>query len=148
MDFSNMAHYFIDFMVAEGARLCGATKIIGVDVNPEKFEVGKKFGVTDFVHAGKSENKPVSQVIIEMTDGGADYCFECVGMASLMHEAYASSRKGWGKIIVLGLDKPGARLSLNCSEVLHDGKTLQGNLFGGLKPKSHVSILLKRYMDK
>lgn len=56
--------------------------------------------------------------------------------------------QGWGKTIVLGLDKPGSRLSLSCSEVLHDGKTLQGNLFGGLKPKSHVSILLKRYMDK
>jgi Zn-dependent alcohol dehydrogenase len=56
--------------------------------------------------------------------------------------------QGWGKVIVLGLDKPEARLSLNCSEVLHDGKTLQGNLFGGLKPKSHVSVLLKRYMDK
>ncbi|XP_045811416.1 alcohol dehydrogenase-like 7 [Trifolium pratense] len=138
----------IGLAVAEGARLCGATKIIGVDVNPEKFVVGKKFGVTDFVHARESENKPVSQVIIEMTDGGADYCFECVGMASLMHEAYASCRKGWGKIIVLGLDKPEARLSLSCSKVLHDGKTLQGNLFGGLKPKSHVSVLLKRYMDK
>ena len=56
--------------------------------------------------------------------------------------------QGWGKTVVLGLDKPGSRLSLSCSEVLHGGKTLQGNLFGGLKPKSHVSILLKRYMDK
>ncbi|CAL5203385.1 unnamed protein product [Lathyrus oleraceus] len=138
----------IGLAVAEGARLCGATKVIGVDVNPEKFEVGKKFGVTDFVHTGECMNKPVSQIIIEMTDGGADYCFECVGMASLVHEAYASCRKGWGKTIVLGLDKPGSKLSLSSSEVLHDGKTLQGNLFGGLKPKSHVPILLKRYKDK
>ncbi|CAI8584425.1 unnamed protein product [Vicia faba] len=138
----------IGLAVAEGARLCGATKIIGVDVNPEKFEVGKKFGVTHFVHAGERMNKSVSQVIIEMTDGGADYCFECVGMASLVHEAYASCRKGWGKTIVLGFDKPGSKLSLSSSEVLHDGKTLKGNLFGGLKPKSHVSILLKQYMDK
>ncbi|KAL5076305.1 hypothetical protein RYX36_015289 [Vicia faba] len=138
----------IGLAVAEGARLCGATKIIGVDVNPEKFEVGKKFGVTHFVHAGERMNKSVSQVIIEMTDGGADYCFECVGMASLVHEAYASCRKGWGKTIVLGFDKPGSKLSLSSSEVLHDGKTLKGNLFGGLKPKSHVSVLLKQYMDK
>ncbi|XP_058755737.1 alcohol dehydrogenase-like 7 isoform X2 [Vicia villosa] len=138
----------IGLAVAEGARLCGATKIIGVDVNLEKFEAGKKFGLTDFIHAGECTNKSVSQVIIEMTDGGADYCFECVGMASLVHEAYASCRKGWGKTIVLGLDKPGSKLSLSSSEVLHDGKTLKGNLFGGLKPKSHVSVLLKRYMDK
>ncbi|XP_057431840.1 alcohol dehydrogenase-like 7 [Lotus japonicus] len=138
----------IGLAVAEGARLCGATRIIGVDVSPDKFETGKKFGVTDFVNAGESGNKPVSQVIIEMTGGGADYCFECVGMASSVHEAFASCRKGWGKTIVLGKDKPGARLSLSSSEVLHDGKSLRGNLFGGLKPKSHVSILLKRYMDK
>ncbi|CAK8566837.1 unnamed protein product [Lathyrus sativus] len=138
----------VGLAVAEGARLCGATRIIGVDVIPEKFEIGKKFGLTDFVHGEESGNKPVSQVIIEMTDGGADYCFECVGMTSLVHEAYASCRKGWGKTIVLGVDKPEARLSFSSSEVLHDGKSLMGSLYGGLKPKSHVPILLKRYMDK
>ncbi|XP_035538575.1 alcohol dehydrogenase-like 7 [Juglans regia] len=79
--------------VAEGARLCGATKIIGVDLNPDKFEVGKKFGVTEFVNAGDCGNKTVSQVIKEITGGGADYCFECVGLASLVQEAYASCRK-------------------------------------------------------
>ncbi|MED6168341.1 hypothetical protein PIB30_010671 [Stylosanthes scabra] len=136
----------IGLAVAEGARLCGATKIIGVDVNPEKFEIGKKFGVTDFIQAGG--DKSVSQVIKEMTGGGADYCFECVGMASLVHEAYASCRKGWGKTVVLGVDKPGANLSLSSSEVLCDGKSLIGALFGGLKPKSHVPILLKRYINK
>ncbi|KHN26031.1 Alcohol dehydrogenase-like 7 [Glycine soja] len=138
----------IGLAVAEGARLCGATRIIGVDVNPEKYETGKKFGLTDFVHAGESENKSVSQVIIEMTGGGADYCFECVGMATLVQEAYASCRKGWGKAIVLGVEKPGSMLSLSCNEVLHSGKSLVGCLFGGLKPKSDVPILLKRYMDK
>ncbi|XP_027932052.1 alcohol dehydrogenase-like 7 [Vigna unguiculata] len=138
----------IGLAVAEGARLCGATRIIGVDVYPEKFEIGKKFGVTDFVHARECEDKPVSQVIIEMTGGGADYCFECVGMASVVHEAYASCRKGWGKTIVLGVDKPGARINISSHEVLHDGKCLMGSLFGGLKPKSHVPILLKRYVDK
>ncbi|XP_061354564.1 alcohol dehydrogenase-like 7 [Gastrolobium bilobum] len=138
----------VGLAVAEGARLCGATRIIGVDVNPEKFGIGKKFGLTDFVHAGECGNKPVSQVILEMTGGGADYCFECVGMASLVHEAFAACRKGWGKTVVLGVDKPGSRLSLSSSEVLHDGKSLMGSLFGGLKPKSHVPILLKRYMDK
>ncbi|KAL2316942.1 hypothetical protein Fmac_030818 [Flemingia macrophylla] len=138
----------IGLAVAEGARLCGAARIIGVDVNPEKYEIGKKFGLTEFVHAGESENKSVSQVITEMTGGGADYCFECVGMASLVQEAYASCRKGWGKTIVLGVEKPGSKLSLSCNEVLHSGKSLVGSLFGGLKPKSHVPILLKRYMDK
>ncbi|OIW20421.1 hypothetical protein TanjilG_11120 [Lupinus angustifolius] len=139
---------YVGLAVVEGARLCGATRIIGVDVNPEKNEIGKKFGLTDFVNPRECGKKPVSQVIIEITGGGADYCFECVGIESLVHEAYASCRKGWGKTIVLGLCKVGARLSLSSSEVLHDGKTLMGALFGGLKPKSHVPILLKRYMDK
>ncbi|XP_038715465.1 alcohol dehydrogenase-like 7 [Tripterygium wilfordii] len=138
----------IGLAAAEGARLCGAARIIGVDVNPEKFEVGKKFGVTDFVNPKSSGDKAVSQVIKEMTGGGADYCFECVGLASLVEEAYASSRKGWGKTIVLGLDKPGSQICLNSNGVLQDGKIITGSLYGGLKPKRDVPILAQRYMDK
>ncbi|KAK9216914.1 hypothetical protein WN944_008926 [Citrus x changshan-huyou] len=152
----------IGLAVAEGARLCGATRIIGVDVISEKFEIGKRFGVTEFVNSKNCGDKSVSQVllsiydlplltisiIIDMTDGGADYCFECVGLASLVQEAYACCRKGWGKTIVLGVDKPGSQLSLSSFEVLHSGKILMGSLFGGLKAKSDIPILLKRYMDK
>lgn len=138
----------IGLAVAEGARLCGASKIIAVDINPEKFETGKKFGVTDFINPGSCGDKTVSQVINEMTDGGADYCFECVGMVSLMKEAYASCRKGWGKTVVIGLAKPGSELRLDSMDVLCSGKTLTGTLFGGLKPKRDIPVLVKRYMDK
>ncbi|XP_044512326.1 alcohol dehydrogenase-like 7 [Mangifera indica] len=138
----------IGLAVAEGARLCGATRIIGVDVIPEKFEIGKKFGVTEFVNAKSCGDKSVSQVINEMTDGGADYCFECVGSSSLVQEAYACCRKGWGKTVVLGVDKPGAQVSLSSLDVLESGKILKGSLFGGLKAKTDIPILLKRYMDK
>ncbi|KAJ7957944.1 putative Alcohol dehydrogenase [Quillaja saponaria] len=138
----------IGLAVAEGARLCGATRIIGVDVNPSKYEIGKKFGITEFVNAEECKNKSVSQVINEITGGGADYCFECVGMASLVEEAYASCRKGWGKTILLGVDKPGSKVSLASFDILHYGKTLRGSLFGGLKPKSDIPVLIKRYMDK
>ncbi|XP_048226795.1 alcohol dehydrogenase-like 7 isoform X2 [Ricinus communis] len=138
----------IGLAVAEGARLCGATRIIGVDTNPNKFEIGKKFGVTEFVSAGDLGNKSASQVINEMTGGGADYCFECVGLASLVREAYSCCRKGWGKTIVLGVDKPGAQLSLSSFDVLHSGKILTGSLFGGLKAKSDIPVLLKRYTAK
>ncbi|GAB4832985.1 hypothetical protein Ancab_007006 [Ancistrocladus abbreviatus] len=138
----------IGLAVAEGARLCGATRIIGVDVNFEKFEIGKRFGVTDFVNPSSCGTKSVSQVISEMTDGGADYCFECVGRASLVQEAFACSRKAWGKTVVLGVDKPGSELTFSSSEVLHSGKTLTGSLFGGLKAKSDIPILVKRYLDK
>ncbi|KAH7523439.1 hypothetical protein FEM48_Zijuj06G0011000 [Ziziphus jujuba var. spinosa] len=197
----------IGLAVAEGARLCGAARIIGVDINPNKFEfgkffltgarsylfrpqriflsylnvpfcvisqfiiasftTGKKFGVTDFVNAANCGSKSVSQpsgeatpsplvtgtsrdqrVINEMSGGGADYCFECVGLASLVHEAYACCRKGWGKTIVVGVDKPGSKLSLSSFEVLHSGKKLMGSLFGGLKAKTDIPILLARYMNK
>ncbi|XP_022144320.1 alcohol dehydrogenase-like 7 [Momordica charantia] len=138
----------IGLAVAEGARICGAAKIIGVDVNPDKFETANKFGVTDFVHAGNLGNKSSSQVIIEMTDGGADYCFECVGMPSLVHEAYAACRQGWGKTIVLGVAKPGSLLSFSFLDVIHFGKILVGSLFGGLKPKSDIPTLVQLYKDE
>ncbi|XP_020224150.1 alcohol dehydrogenase-like 7 [Cajanus cajan] len=128
------------FIGVDSASLGGLDSIGGLEEN-----CGKKFGVTDFVNAGECGNKPI---IIEKTGTGADYCFECVGMASLILEAYASCRMGWGKTIVLGVDRPGAKINLNSHDVLHDGKSLMGSLFGGLKPKSHVPILLKRYVDK
>uniref|UniRef100_A0A453IZ58 Alcohol dehydrogenase-like C-terminal domain-containing protein n=1 Tax=Aegilops tauschii subsp. strangulata TaxID=200361 RepID=A0A453IZ58_AEGTS len=82
----------VGLAVAEGARICGASKIIGVDLNPDKEELGKKFGVTHFINPKELGEKTVSQVIIEMTDGGADYCFECIGLAALMNDAFQSSR--------------------------------------------------------
>ncbi|KAL0557392.1 hypothetical protein IC582_005930 [Cucumis melo] len=141
----------IGLAVAEGARICGASRIIGIDINPERFETGnaaKKFGVTEFVNSRTLGDKSVSQAIIEMTDGGADYCFECVGRASLVEEAFTCSRQGWGKTIVLGVDQPGALLNFSSFDVLHRGKTVTGSLFGGAKPKSDVPTLVNWYTDK
>lgn len=139
----------IGLAVAEGARLCGATTIIGVDINPDKYETGKKFGVTHFVNPATVGPKSVSEVIKEMTDGGADYCFECVGLVSLVEEAYACCRKGWGKTVVLGVDKPTSMLNIASIDVLNGGgKTLTGSIFGGLKAKSDVSTLVKWYLNK
>nr|VDD06891.1 unnamed protein product [Brassica rapa] len=83
----------VGLAVAEGARVRGAAKIIGVDLNPDKFEiVGKRFGITDFVNPALSGEKKISQVIKEMTEGGVDYSFECIGITSLMEEAFNSTR--------------------------------------------------------
>ncbi|CAN0847737.1 Alcohol dehydrogenase-like 7 [Linum grandiflorum] len=138
----------IGLAVAEGARIRGAARIIGVDMKPEKFEIGKRFGITEFVNPSDCGDKSLSQVMNEMTSGGADYCFECVGLPSLMEEAYACCHKGWGKTIVLGVARPLSEIKLQCFEVLHSGKILTGSLFGGLKPKSDITILLKHYMNK
>ncbi|KAJ4701374.1 Alcohol dehydrogenase-like [Melia azedarach] len=137
----------VGLSVAVGARLCGASKIIGVDLNPEKFEIGTKFGITDFINPAACGDKPVSQVIKEMTDGGADYCFECIGIASVMKDAFSSSREGWGKTVILGVEMHGSPVSLNSLEIL-SGRSVYGSFFGGLKPKSDVPILAQKYLDK
>ncbi|PUZ42455.1 hypothetical protein GQ55_9G583800 [Panicum hallii var. hallii] len=137
----------VGLAVAEGARICGASKIIGVDINPDKHELGKKFGVTHFINPKELGEKPVSQVIVEMTDGGADYCFECIGLAALMNDAFLSSREGWGKTIILGVEMHGAPLSIPSRQILH-GKSVIGSMFGGVKPKQDIPILADKYLNK
>ncbi|XP_031379605.1 alcohol dehydrogenase-like 2 [Punica granatum] len=137
----------VGLAVAEGARLRGASKIIGVDLNPEKFEIGKKFGITDFINPSDCGDKLVSEVIKEMTNGGADYCFECIGVASVMADAFASSREGCGETVILGVETRGTPLSLNPFELL-GGKTVTGCLFGGLKPKIDIPVLARKYLEK
>ncbi|KAF3658637.1 Alcohol dehydrogenase-like 7 [Capsicum annuum] len=133
--------------VAEGARLRGASKIIGVDLNPQKFEFGKKFGLTDFVDPTTCGEKSTSQVIKEMSDGGADYCFECIGLTSLMQEAFASSRKETGKTIILGVEMHGTPLSINPLELVMTGKTIIGSMFGGVKAKVDIPIFATKYLN-
>ncbi|CAN6301989.1 unnamed protein product [Urochloa humidicola] len=137
----------VGLAVAEGARICGASKIIGVDINPDKHELGKEFGVTHFINPKELGEKPVSQAIIEMTDGGADYCFECIGLAALMNDAFQSSREGWGKTIILGVEMHGAPLSIPSLQILH-GKSVIGSLFGGVKPKQDIPILADKFLNK
>ncbi|OAY85698.1 Alcohol dehydrogenase-like 1 [Ananas comosus] len=137
----------VGLAVAEGSRLRGATRIIGVDLNPDKFEIGKKFGITDFVNTKEIGEKSISDVIKEMTEGGADYCFECIGLASLMSEAFRSSRLGWGKTIVLGVDMNGSSISIPAFEILR-GKSVIGSLFGGIKAKTDIPVLVKQYLNK
>uniref|UniRef100_A0A803LUR4 Alcohol dehydrogenase n=1 Tax=Chenopodium quinoa TaxID=63459 RepID=A0A803LUR4_CHEQI len=83
----------VGLAVAQAAKQQGASKIIGIDLNPEKEDIGKKFGVTEFINPKSCEDKKVSQVIKELTDGGADYCFECIGSATVMQDAFESSRE-------------------------------------------------------
>ncbi|KAI4389807.1 hypothetical protein MLD38_001990 [Melastoma candidum] len=137
----------VGLAVAEGARSRGASKIIGVDLNPDKFEMGKKFGITDFVNPKACGEKSVSEVIKEMTGGGADYCFECVGLTSVVSEAFNSSREGWGKTVILGVEQQTAPLTFNPYEILK-GRTVVGSFFGGLRPKTDIPGLLQKHADK
>ncbi|XP_058786346.1 alcohol dehydrogenase-like 2 [Vicia villosa] len=136
----------VGLAVAVAAKQRGASKIIGVDLNEDKFEIGKPFGITDFVNPSSCKDKPVSEVIKDMTNGGADYCFECIGLASLMTEAFNSSREGWGKTVIIGVEMHGSPLTLSPYDILK-GKTITGSLFGGLKPKSDIPLLAQKYLD-
>ncbi|CAI9116250.1 OLC1v1017347C2 [Oldenlandia corymbosa var. corymbosa] len=136
----------VGLAVAEGARICKASRIIGVDKNPAKFEIGKKFGVTDFINPTDCTEKSVSQVIQEMTNGGADYCFECIGLASLVADAFSSCRQGGGKTVVLGLVNDGSPISINPYEIL-TGKSIMGCFLGGIKPKLDIPNFAKMFLD-
>ncbi|KAF3586515.1 hypothetical protein F2Q69_00027337, partial [Brassica cretica] len=137
----------VGLAAAEGARLRGAAKIIGVDLNPDKFELGKKFGFTDFVNPTLCGEKKVSEVIKEMTGGGVDYSFECVGLPSILSEAFISTRTGSGKTVMLGMGKHAAPISLGSFDLL-SGRTICGSLFGGLKSKLDIPVLVDHYLKK
>ncbi|CAN1265790.1 Alcohol dehydrogenase-like 6 [Linum perenne] len=136
----------VGLSVAQGARLKGASRIIGVDTNPEKREKAKAFGVTDFINPNDSI-EPVQQVIKRITDGGADYSFECIGDTGMVTTALQSCCDGWGTTVTLGVPKSKPEVSAHYGLLL-TGRTLKGTLFGGWRPKSDLPSLVDMYMNK
>jgi S-(hydroxymethyl)glutathione dehydrogenase/alcohol dehydrogenase len=98
----------VGLAVAHGCALRGAKRIIGIDINADKFETAKKFGCNEFVNP-KDHNRPIQEVLIEMTDGGLDYTFECIGNVQTMRAALESCHKGWGTSVIIG-----TYFSMNC----------------------------------
>ncbi|XBH63382.1 hypothetical protein VPH35_117370 [Triticum aestivum] len=136
----------VGLSVAQGAKLRGASKIIGVDTNPDKQEKGKAFGVTDFINPAEL-NEPVQQVVKRLTDGGADYSFECVGDTGVVSTALQSCSDGWGLTVTLGVPKAKPEVSAHYGLLL-SGRTLKGSLFGGWRPKSDIPLLVEKYANK
>ncbi|GAB4842680.1 hypothetical protein Ancab_012656 [Ancistrocladus abbreviatus] len=136
----------VGLSVAQGAKLRGASKIIGVDLNSEKCEKAMAFGITDFVNPN-DHDEPVQQVIKQMTDGGVDYAFECIGDIGMITTALQSCCDGWGLTVTLGVPKLKSEISAHYALFL-SGKTLRGSLFGGWKPKSDVPKLVDMYLRK
>ncbi|KAJ7991056.1 hypothetical protein DPEC_G00293280 [Dallia pectoralis] len=128
-----------------GCKNAGAKRIIAVDINPAKYEKAKVFGATEFVNP-KDHDKPISQVLHEMTDGGVDFSLECVGNVAVMRSALESCVKGWGVSVLVGwtdLDDFSAR-----PIQLISGRTWKGSLFGGFKSKDSVPQLVNDYLQK
>ncbi|CAN6296201.1 unnamed protein product [Urochloa humidicola] len=136
----------VGLAVAQGAKMCGASKIIGVDLNPDKEKIGKTFGVTDFINPTKLDKSSV-EVIGEMTGGGVDCSFECVGVPSVMTDAFRSTKLGHGKTIVLGMGKQTDQMCVPAVELLF-GKCVIGSALGGIKPKTDIPIIAEKCKNK
>merc|ERR1712106_266090 len=100
----------VGLAVVMGAVKAGCSRIIGIDLNPGKFEVAKEFGCTECVNP-KDHDRPIQQVLVDMTDGGLDYTFECVGSVHTMRQALESCHKGWGESIIIGVAAAGQEIS-------------------------------------
>ncbi|KAL1556420.1 alcohol dehydrogenase [Salvia divinorum] len=126
----------VGLAVVEGARVRGASKIIGVDINSDKRIKGQAIGITDFINP-KDLDKPVHQKIREMTDGGVDYSFECAGNLDVLREAFLSAHDGWGLTVLLGVHPSPRLLPLHPME-LFDGRRIVASVFGDFKGKSQL----------
>ncbi|KAL8090737.1 alcohol dehydrogenase-like 3 [Apium graveolens] len=135
----------VGLAVVEGARTRGVSKIIGVDINPEKFIKGKAMGMTDSINPGELK-MPVHEKIREITGGGVDYSFECAGNVDVLREAFLSTHDGWGLTVVLGIHPTPRLLPLHPME-LFDGRDIIGSVFGGFKGKSQLPHIVKECMS-
>lgn len=136
----------VGLAVAEGAKAVGASRIIGIDIDPNKEKLGKEFGVTEFVNP-KHHEKPIQEVIVNMTDGGVDYSFECVGNVKLMRAALECCHKGWGTSVIVGVAAAGQEISTRPFQLV-TGRVWKGTAFGGFKSRTQVPQLVDKYLKK
>ena len=134
----------IGLNVIQGAKMVGANKIIGVDLNPAREAMARKFGMTHFVNPSQVDN--VVDHIIQLTDGGADYSFECIGNTKVMRQALECCHKGWGKSIVIGVAEAGAEISTRPFQLV-TGRVWTGSAFGGARGRTDVPKIVDWYMD-
>jgi len=119
-----------------GAAMAKASRIIAIDVNPGKFDIAKQLGATDAVDP-KDYDKPIQEVIVEMTDGGVDYSFECIGNVQVMRSALECCHKGWGESIIIGVAGAGEEISTRPFQLV-TGRVWKGSAFGGVKGRTEL----------
>lgn len=134
----------IGLNVVQGARMIGANKIIGVDINPAKVELARKFGMTDFINP--SENSNVVEAIMDLTNGGADYSFECIGNVDVMRQALECCHKGWGESYIIGVAGAGKEIATRPFQLV-TGRSWHGIAFGGARGRTDVPTIVDWYMD-
>jgi S-(hydroxymethyl)glutathione dehydrogenase/alcohol dehydrogenase len=135
----------IGLNVVQGLRMVGAEQIVGVDLNPGRRAMAEKFGMTDFVNPAEVEGDLVPY-LVNLTKGGADYSFECIGNVGVMRQALECAHKGWGKSVVIGVAPSGAEISTRPFQLV-TGRVWMGSAFGGARGRTDVPRIVDWYMD-
>ena len=135
----------IGLNVIQGARMVGANMIIGVDINVNKRELAEKFGMTHYVNPTEVGDEVVAH-LVEMTKGGADYSFECIGNVEVMRQALECCHKGWGESIIIGVAGAGQEINTRPFQLV-TGRVWRGTAFGGAKSRTQVPTIVDWYME-
>lgn len=135
----------IGLNVIQGAKMVGADMIVGVDINPAKQELAKKFGMTHFVNPKEVEGDLVPY-LVDLTKGGADYTFECIGNINVMRQALECCHKGWGMSVIIGVAGAGEEISTRPFQLV-TGRVWKGSAFGGAKGRTDVPKIVDWYME-
>ena len=136
----------IGLNVIQGARMAGADRIIGVDLNPAKVEMARKFGMTDFINPDEVGRDKVIQAIVDLTGGGADFSFECIGNVHTMRQALECCHRGWGESIIIGVAGAGQEISTRPFQLV-TGRVWKGTAFGGARGRTDVPKIVDWYMN-
>jgi S-(hydroxymethyl)glutathione dehydrogenase/alcohol dehydrogenase len=135
----------IGLNVIQGAKMVGADMIVGVDLNPEREEMARKFGLTHFVNP-KDHGKDLVAHLVELTKGGADYSFECIGNTDVMRQALECCHRGWGTSVIIGVAAAGKEISTRPFQLV-TGRNWRGSAFGGAKGRRDVPKIVDWYME-
>ncbi len=136
----------IGLNVIQAARMVGADKIIGVDLNPAKAEIARKFGMTHFVNPDEVGRNKVVQALVDLTGGGADFSFECIGNVHTMRQALECCHRGWGESIIIGVAPSGTEISTRPFQLV-TGRIWKGSAFGGARGRTDVPKIVDWYME-
>ena len=136
----------IGLNVIQGARMVGADRIVGVDLNPAKRATAEKFGMTDFINPDEIGRDKVVQAIVDMTGGGADFSFECIGNVHTMRQALECCHRGWGESIIIGVAASGQEIATRPFQLV-TGRVWRGTAFGGARGRTDVPKIVDWYME-
>ena len=134
----------IGLNVIQGAKMVGADKIIGIDINPQREAMARRFGMTHFINPKSVDN--VVDAIVQLTDGGADYSFECIGNTATMRQALECCHKGWGVSVIIGVAAAGQEIATRPFQLV-TGRVWRGSAFGGARGRTDVPKIVDWYMD-